>query len=312
MNKDSPIKVASKSFSRNKILRAELLSHFPNVVFNDNGLNFDQNSFSNFIAESSAIIVGLEPINEAILKHCPKLEFISKFGVGLDNINEDAIKKYNVALGWSGGLNCRSVAEMVLCYMIGLSRNIFFSSRRLVFGNDWSKEGGEDLSSKIIGIIGVGFIGKDVIKLLSPFGCIIMVNDIVDQSDFYNDNGLVVSSKADIFEKCDIISIHTPLDNTTRGFFNKEVFQKMKKDSYFINCARGGLVIESDLKIALQKGYIAGAAIDVFDAEPSDNLELIQLPNMICTPHTGGSSSQAVLAMGRSAISHLVAHYEGY
>ena len=120
MNKDSLIKVSSKSFSRNKILRAELLSHFPSVVFNDKGLNFDQNSFSNFIAESSAVIVGLEPINEAVLKHCPKLEFISKFGVGLDNINEDAIKKYNVALGWSGGLNCRSVAEMVLCYMIGL------------------------------------------------------------------------------------------------------------------------------------------------------------------------------------------------
>ena len=312
MNKDSLIKVSSKSFSRNKILRAELLSYFPNTVFNDKGLNFDQNSFSNFIAKASAVIVGLEPINEVVLKHCPKLEFISKFGVGLDNINEDAIKKYNVGLGWSGGLNRRSVAEMVLCYMIGLSRNIFFSSRKLIIDNDWNKEGGEDLSSKIIGIIGVGYIGKEVIKLLKPFGCKIMVNDIIDQSDFYNENSLVFSSKEDIFEQSDIISVHTPLDNTTRGLFNRKVFQKMKKDSYFINCARGGLVVESDLKTALQEGYIAGGAIDVFDTEPSDNFELIKLPNMICTPHTGGSSSQAIQAMGRSAILHLVNHSEGY
>ena len=306
------IKVCSKSFSKNSNLRAQLLSQFPKAQFNENGVNFTTDTFAEFVGDSIAIIAGLEPVNTEFLNQCRDLKFISKFGVGIDNIDLDATKKYGVSVGWSGGLNRRSVSELVLCYMIGLTRNIFFSSRELIEANDWSKNGGQELSGKVVGIIGLGHIGKDLVKLLKPFGCRILVNDIIDQTDYYQENDLIYSSKHDIFEQSDILTVHTPLNQSTDRLFDLEVFKKMKDTSYFINCARGGLVVQSDLKSALQENQIAGAAIDVFETEPCDDKELLMLPNLVCTPHIGGSSSEATLEMGRSAISHLISFFSDF
>ena len=309
MSSNIKIKVSSKSFSKHPILRNELLTTFPNAEFNEEFEEFTKENFAKFIDDSQGIIVGLEPIIDPVLANCPNLKFVSKFGVGLDNIDKTATDKYNIKIGWTGGVNRRCVSEMTLCFMIGLSRHILFSSRDLVSHDDWNKDGGYDLSNQTVGIIGVGYIGKDLVKLLKPFGCAILVNDIIDQTDYYKANGLIPSSKEEIYARADIVTVHTPLDETTREFCNSDVFRQMKKTSYFINCARGGLVVQTDLKQALIEGVIAGAAIDVFDCEPSDDRELITLPNFICTPHTGGSSDEAILAMGRSAIGHLCNYF---
>ena len=118
------------------------------------------------------------------------------------------------------------------------------------------------------------------------------------------------AEKEDIYAKADIITVHTPLDDVTRGMINDETFQSMGEDTYFINVARGGIVDQAALKTALIKGTIAGAAIDVFEVEPSDDEEFLTLPNLYCTPHTGGSSAESILAMGRSSISHLVNYFK--
>ncbi len=307
---DVKIKVSSKSFSRHPILRKELLDAFPHAEFNEAGVDFDADGFVEFIDDSAGIIVGLEPISEHVLSKCPNLKYTSKFGVGLDNVDYTAAEKYSVQVGWTGGVNRRSVSEMALCFMIGLSRQILFSARNLVDENDWTKNGGFDLSNKTIGIIGVGYIGKDLIHLLKPFGSEILVNDIIDQSQYYNSNGLTECSKEEIFSKADIVTVHTSLNETTRSLFDKTIFKKMKETAYFVNCARGGVVVQDDLKQALLEGEIAGAAIDVFDIEPCDDREFIELPNLISTPHTGGSSNEAILAMGRSAIFHLTKYFD--
>lgn len=304
------VKVSSKSFSKNPVLRQELLAVFPAAEFNDELLDLTEENFADFLGDSIGVIVGLEPINEPILKKCPKLQFASKFGVGLDNVDQQAAEKHSVKIGWTGGLNRRCVAEMTLCFMIGMSRNIFFSANNLLIDNDWSKNGGHNLSNRTVGIIGVGFIGKELIELLKPFDCKILVNDIIDQADYYQTNELIECSKEEIYAKADVITIHTSLDDTTRGFVNADVFKQMKETSFFINCARGGLVVQRDLKYALVNRIIAGAAIDVFEMEPSDDFELINLQHLICTPHTGGASDEAVLAMGRSAISHLFNYFD--
>jgi phosphoglycerate dehydrogenase-like enzyme len=309
MSRNVKIKVSSKSFSRHPVLRKELLAAFPYAEFNDKLEEFTADNFAAYIDDSEGIVVGLEPVIGSVLAKCPNLELISKFGVGLDNIDKVATDKHNVKIGWTGGVNRRSVSEMTLCFMIGLSRHILFSSRNLVGLDDWNKSGGYDLSNQIVGIIGVGYIGKDLVTLLKPFGCTILVNDIIDQADYYQANGLIASSKEEIYAQADIVTIHTPLDEITRGFCNADTFRQMKETGYFVNCARGGLVVQADLKQALLEGAIAGAAIDVFESEPSDDYELINLPNLICTPHIGGSSDEAVLAMGRSAIKHLVGHF---
>ena len=302
---DVKIKVASKSFSKHPVLRKELISFFPNAEFNDEFLDLNEISFAEFLGEAQGVVVGLEPVVDTVLSKCPDLKFVSKYGVGLDNVDRAATEKYNINIGWTGGVNRRCVAEMTLCYMIGLSRHILFSAKNLLLDNEWVKRGGHDLTNQVVGIIGVGFIGKDLVKLLNPFGCKILVNDVIDQIEYYQSNGLIACSKEEIYRQADIVTVHTPLDETTRGAFNADVFLQMKNTAYFINCARGGIVVQSDLKYALTNGVIAGAAIDVFESEPCEDLEFVNLKNLICTPHTGGSSDEAILAMGRSAISHL-------
>jgi phosphoglycerate dehydrogenase-like enzyme len=309
MAQDVKIKVSSKSFSKHSILREEILAVFPNAEFNEALVEFNAKSFAEFVGDAKGVVVGLEPVTDSVLEQCPDLEFAAKFGVGLDNVDQAAADKYNVKIGWTGGVNRRCVAEMALCFMVGLSRHIFFSAGDLRVHNDWTKIGGHDLSNQVVGIIGVGFIGKDLVQLLKPFGCKVLVNDIIDQADYYQANGLIECSKEEIYAQADIVTVHTPLDDATHGFCNADVFSQMKESGYFINCARGGLVVQEDLKAALKDGAIAGAAIDVFESEPSDDSELVNLPNLICTPHTGGSSNEAVLAMGRSAIGHLVDHF---
>jgi len=201
-------------------------------------------------------------------------------------------------------VNKLSVAEMVLGYMLMLCRNLFITSHQLKKGN-WNKSGGVQLTNKTIGIIGVGHIGKELIRLLKPFNCEILVNDIVSQDEYYKLNSLKEVSKEVIFKNCDIVSIHTPYDSTTKNMIDINVLKLMKKDSFIINSARGGIINEDDLKYALQNKLIAGAAIDAYIEEPPADKELLDLENLICTPHIGGNSKEAVEAMGLSAIKHI-------
>ena len=303
------IVVTSPSFSSNKILQKEMYQYFPNAKLNLEGKRFGKKELIEYIKDADAIIVGLEPINEEVLSQCKHLKIVSKYGVGLNNIDLDACKKRNIAIGWTGGVNKLSVSEMTLGYMLMLMRNLFITSNELKNGI-WNKSGGFQLSAKKIGIIGVGHIGKEVLRLLKPFDCEIYVNDIINQDEYYIENGLLEVSKEEIFQTCDIVTIHTPYDDTTKDLVTLEVFKMMKQSSFVINSARGGIINEDDLKYALQNNLIAGAAIDAYVEEPPTDKELLNLPNLICTPHIGGNAQEAVEAMGMSAIKHLVEYFK--
>ena len=302
------IVVTSPSFSSNKSLQQEIYKYFPKAKLNLDGKRFNKKDLIEYIKDADAIIVGLEPIDKEVLEQCPNLKIVSKYGVGLNNINLEACKKRDITIGWTGGVNKLSVAEMTLGYMLMLCRNLFITSNELKNGI-WNKSGGFQLSEKRIGIIGVGYIGKELIRLLKPFNCEILVNDIINQEQYYKENNLKEVSKEEIFKTCDIVTIHTPFDSTTDNLINKKVFETMKNSSFIINSARGGIINEDDLKYALLNNLIAGAAVDAYVEEPPTDKELLSLPNLICTPHIGGNSREAVEAMGLSAINHLKEFY---
>jgi len=194
---------------------------------------------------------------------------------------------------------------MVMGNAISLLRNLYQSSTLLSDGT-WKKDGGEQLTGKTVGIIGVGFIGKELVRLLKPFNCIILVNDIINQDGYYKDNGLTHTTKEEIFKSCDVITVHTPLTKETTHLIDEEALSLMKSNAIVLNTARGGIIQEDDLLEALSSNKIKAAAIDVYEEEPPTNLELLKLPNLICTPHIGGNAKEAVLAMGMSAIEHLI------
>jgi len=298
------VKVSTVAFSTNQLLVAELKKHFPYAEVNEKGSRISECELANFYKDADGIIVGLEKITPELLDKLPKLKIIAKYGVGLDNIDINACKDRNITIGWTGGVNKRSVAEMALGYMLALCRNIYVTSNQLKIGT-WNKNGGIQLTDKKVGIIGAGNIGKELINLLTVFQCKILVNDIVEINDIVGKNVSVVD-KNTLYSESDFISIHTPLTKDTENLIDLHVIRKMKKSAFLINTARGGIVNENDLKFALQNSLIAGAAIDVYTEEPPIDMELLSFPNLISTPHTGGNAVEAVLAMGYSAIDHLV------
>lgn len=298
------VAVTSKSFSKNKILIDELNRHFTYIKLNHGTKKLNDEELIKFLEDCDGAIVALEEINKKVIDALPNLKVVSKFGVGLDNIDLDYCKQKDIKVGWIGGVNKTSVAEMTLGFILMLIRNLYKSSNKLSSGI-WEKDGGQSLYNKTIGIIGVGHIGKELINLLKPFACKVLVNDIIEQTNYYEQNGLIKTTKEDIFRQSDIISIHTPLNNETKYLINNKTLAMMKKTSYIINTARGDIVNLDDLKYALKNSIIAGAALDVYDKEPPSNKGLLELENLICTPHIGGNSNEAVLAMGRSAIKYL-------
>lgn len=299
------VKVSNVAFSKNPYLVGKLLAEFPDAIINERGTRLSNEELVGYFSDADAAIVGLETINAELLDKLPQLKMIAKFGVGLDNIDLEACKQRNIAVGWTGGVNRRSVAEMTLGFMLALSRNLFSTSAQLKEGN-WNKNGGFQLTGKTIGIVGFGHIARELVLLLKPFQCKILVNDIIDLSSVVSTYEVTPVSKDILFQEADVITVHTPLTVDTRNLFNKQVFEKMKTSAFLINTARGGIINEVDLKLALQEKKIAGAALDVYVEEPPYDSELLQLENLICTPHTGGNSYEAVVAMGMSALEHLI------
>jgi len=299
--------VSAVSFSKNIELVSALLNHFPDAVINSEGKRYLNDDLVAYYKDANAIITGLEKIDDELLSKLPSLKLIVKYGVGLDNIDLLACEKRGVKIGWTGGVNKNSVAEMALGFMLMLSRNLFTTANQLKSGT-WNKSGGFSLSSRTVGIIGIGHIGKELVQMLKPFNCRILINDIIDLSGYSNSNKVESVTKEYLFQNADLISVHTPLNSSTKDMINKEIILQMKKSVFLINTARGGIINEDDLKWALENNEIAGAGLDVFNVEPPGDSELMKFPNLIATPHTAGNSYEAVIAMGMAAINHLVSY----
>ncbi len=303
-NKEINVAVTSRSFSRNTVLRSELLKKYKNVKFNDDGIKLQGDSLVNLLEGCHKAIIALEVIDDNLLRRLPELKVISKYGVGLDMIDMQAMTKHNVKLGWTGGVNCRSVSELVISLAIALLRHVV-SSHREVLSGTWRQHVGGQLSGRTVGIIGCGYVGKDLVKMLQPFECKILVNDIENFHDFYKQYNIKPVEKEELLAKSDIVTLHTPLDDSTRNMLTAEKLSLMKSDAILINLARGNLLDENALKKMLMTNKLGGVALDVFSVEPPKDAELLNLSNFIVTPHIGGSAKEAILAMGMAAIDGL-------
>ncbi|MDB4847798.1 phosphoglycerate dehydrogenase [Candidatus Pseudothioglobus singularis] len=304
INTKDQVAVCSRSFSKNITLRRELLAQYKNVTFNDEGLKLQGDSLVSFLKGHQKAITALEKIDDYVLSQLPELNVISKYGVGIDMIDINAIGKYGKKFGWTGGVNKRSVSELVISFAIALLRHVPVSHKEVISGT-WRQHIGGQLSGRTIGIIGCGHIGKDLIKLLQPFECSILVNDIRKYEDFYREYNLDNLEIEELLKRSDIVTLHVPLDESTKYMLTGDKLALMKKSAILINLARGGLVDEIALKNMLSNKLLAAAGFDVFLEEPPQDQELLNLPNFLVTPHIGGSSEEAILEMGRAAIQGL-------
>ena len=296
--------VVSRSFSKHPILRNEVLKRYPDAKFNDEGLSLKDVTLIEFLQGYEKAITALEIIDEKVLFELPDLKIIGKYGVGLDMIDLNALNNHGVKLGWLGGVNKRSVSELVISFSISLLHRAAFANSEVKNGK-WYQVKGRQLSDCTFGIIGCGHIGKDLVRLLKPFNCNILVHDILDFKDFYQENSITPVRIEELIQKSDIVTLHLPLNSSTENIISRDRLQMLKKDAILINLARGGLIDEDALKQILLENKIAGAALDVFAIEPPTDTELVLMDNVLVTPHIGGSTEEAILAMGIAAIEGL-------
>ena len=304
MSDSRPVAVTSRTFSRHAVLRGELQERYPDVTFNEDGVALAGAALVDFLKGHRKAITALERLDGTVFSAVPELEVVSKFGVGLDSIDLNDMAAHGVRLGWTGGVNRRSVSELVIAFAISLLRHVPQANAGVRAGT-WHKHVGRQLSDRTVGIIGCGHIGKDLAVLMRAFGCSVLVYDILDFPEFYAEHGVRPVGLEELLKEADIVTLHAPLDEGTRGMLSAERLELMKADAVLINAARGGLVDETALKAMLREGRLAAAAFDVFAMEPSEDTELLNLPNFLATPHIGGSAEEAVLAMGRAAITGL-------
>jgi D-3-phosphoglycerate dehydrogenase len=288
-------------------LRAELLARYPHVTFNDAGVQLSGETLVEFLKGHAKAITALEVIDEKILSRLPELQVIGKYGVGLDMIDLTAMRRYGKRLGWTCGVKRRSVSELVISCAIAMLRYVPAANREVLSGV-WRQHVGGNLSGRTVGIVGCGHIGKDLVPLLNAFGCTVLANDIEEFPAFYSLHGVESVGLETLLPRSDVVTLHVPLNDSTRGLLDAKRLALLKPDAVLINTARGGLVDERELKRLLIEKRIAAAAFDVFAEEPPLDQELLSLPNFLATPHIGGSSQEAMLAMGRAAIEGLDIH----
>jgi phosphoglycerate dehydrogenase-like enzyme len=298
------VAVASRSFSRNPVLREELSRRYPRPRFNETNRVLSGTELVEFLRGAPKAITGLDILDAAVFAALPELRLVSKYGVGLDMIDLAAARRHGVSVRWTPGVNRQSVAELTLAFMIALGRSMHPLANELAQGT-WRQPGGRQLSSATVGVIGCGQVGQTVARLCRAFGASVVAHDIRDYAEFYREHAVVPVSLDTLLRDADIVTVHLPLDNSTRNLIDDRALSLMKPTAFLINTARGGIVDERAVKAALIGRRLAGAAADVFSVEPPEDLELLQLPNFIGTPHIGGSTHEAALAMGRAAIAGL-------
>ena len=304
----SLVAVTSRSFSTNQFLVKKLKESYPNVSLNLTGKTLKENELVKFLASADKAIVGIEIIDKDILDQLPKLKLISKYGVGLNNLDLDECKKRNIQIKFQPGSNKQSVAEFTLLLMLNSLRQVHNNKTEIIEGN-WTQAKGQELKGKKIGIIGFGNIGSCLVSLLKPFGNKILFFDERKFSsaeiDKFNDKNLKQASISEVLSTSDIVSIHIPLNSGTKYMINKNAFKQMKESIILINTSRGGIVDEVELYKFLKNNNLAFASFDVFEHEPAFKSPLLKLDNFFASSHRASLTDQGIESMGIAAINGL-------
>lgn len=232
---------------------------------------------------------------EIIEASAPNVKIIARVGVGLDNIDIHEAESNGIRVINSPEAAANAVSELVMGLMLSLARSIPFADIETKKGK-WVKTDltGVELRGKYLGIIGVGNIGRNIGRIGRALRMNLIGYDIVPvNKDFIREVGLIVADLNTLLESADFVTCHVPLTAETKKMFNIDKFSKMKRTAFLINTSRGEIIDESALYDALKNGRIAGAALDVFESEPPTNKMLLQLPNVICTPHIGAQTKEA-------------------
>jgi D-3-phosphoglycerate dehydrogenase len=306
--KECRLLVTPTSYGKNDPrLKTELEAQVGEVVYNQTGKPLTSAEVANLLPGIDGYIAGLDGIDANALKMADRLKVIARYGVGVDNVDLSVAREKGIVVTNTPGANSASVAELALGLILALARQIP-EAVEAVHQGKWPRYSGVSLEGKTIGILGMGAIGKQLVRRLTGFDCIIAAFDPFADTVFAKNNHVELATLDEVSEKSDFISLHLPLLPETRGIVNSTFIHKMKKGSFLINTSRGEVIDEDALVNAIQSGHLKGAALDAFAVEPPDPKNpLLTFPQVIVTPHLGAQTDGATSNMGWLAMKDCLA-----
>ena len=284
-----------------KILISDKMSNKVEDVLKSKSIDYDiktglePNELKSIIDDYDGILIrSATKLTADILENCSNLKVIGRAGVGVDNVDLDVATQNKILVMNTPLGNLEATAELTVGLMFSLFRHIHNANASTHEGK-WEKAKfmGTELKGKTLGIVGFGNIGQRVAEICKVIGMQILTNSKSSSDEVLNSFGAKKVSTEELLSSSDVLSLHTKLNDQTKNMLNKESIATMKNSSVIINCARGGLINESDLKDALNNDVIAGAAIDVYETEPAIENVMFGAKNLLLTPHLGASSKEA-------------------
>jgi len=259
------------------------------------------------IGDIDGVICGDDRFTERVLNSAHRLKVISKWGTGIDSIDQDACKRLGIAVRNTPNAFSEPVADSVLGYMLNFARRLPQMDKAMRNGV-WDKIPGVSLRECTLGVIGVGNVGKAVVRRAVAFGMPVLGNDLLEMpDDFLVETGIEMVSKEDLLRQADFVSLHCDLNSTSYHLMSVDEFALMKTTAVLINSARGPIINEAALIQALQTLQIGGAALDVFEIEPLPiESPLRQVDNVMLAPHNANSSPESWERVHRSTINNLL------
>ena len=285
-----------------RVLISDNLGEIGVKMFQDaEGIDVDVNTglspeeLKKIIGEYDGLVIrSATKVTEDLLEAGKKLKVVGRAGIGLDNVDIPAATKRGVVVMNTPGGNVVTTAEHTISMMLSLSRNIPQGTATLK-GGLWEKKKlqGREIFNKVLGIIGYGKIGSIVADRARGLKMRVVIYDPFVTPEQIEKTGYEAVSLEELYRQADYITVHVPKLKNTLGLLNKEAFDQMKTGVMIVNCARGGIINESDLYDAMKSGKVAGAALDVFETEPPGENPLLELDRLVCTPHLGASTLEA-------------------
>lgn len=272
---------------------------------NTTGATLDEAAMMEMLAPCEGLIVGIDPVNKKVLDNAPRLRAISKYGVGLDNIDLTECEKRGIKVSRTVGANSNAVADYAFALMLGVARRVGMIDRRCR-NKDWSKITSLDVYGKTLGIIGLGAIGKAIARRAKGFEMRVLACDAIWDNSFCAQYDIIKANVEQICKECDFVTIHCNLTEQTANILDAGRIAMLKPTAIIVNTARGGLIDEDALLNALQNNRIWGAGLDVFAHEPPENPAWYSLENVIMGSHCSASTKGAVEMMGAMAVDSLL------
>lgn len=275
------------------------------LVFNPMGRPLTEDELIPLLEDCDGYLAGLDYVTEKVLSSCKKLKVVSRYGAGVDRVDLDAARRNGIIVTNTPGVNAVAVAELAMALVLSIARHIPYLDKKTREG-DWVRSTGMELGGKVMGIMGLGAVGKNLAKYAQGFGMHVIAYDPYIDKAYAAEMNIQATGFDDVIRESDVISLHLPLNAETKHLINEAVMNKMKPTAILVNTSRGGIIDEAAAYRLLKDDKLGGLGIDVFEMEPPKDSPLFGLDNVVITPHTAAHTKEATENMADVAAKNLL------